>query len=55
MPALRNRRGVIAIFTVLLFLAMLTIIAVVVDFARMQFMRNQLQTASDAAALAGAV
>jgi hypothetical protein len=55
MPALRDRRGVIAIFTVLLFLAMLTIIAVVVDFARMQFMRNQMQTAADAAALAGAV
>ncbi|MGH7624412.1 MAG: TadG family pilus assembly protein [Gemmatimonadaceae bacterium] len=55
MGSLRNRRGVIAIFTVLLFLAMLTIIAVVVDFARMQFMRNQMQTSADAAALAGAV
>lgn len=55
MGSLRNRRGVIAIFTVLLFLAMLTIIAVVVDFSRMQFMRNQMQTAADGAALAGAV
>jgi len=55
MGSLRSRRGVIAIFTVLLFLAMLTIIAVVVDFSRMQFMRNQMQTAADGAALAGAV
>ncbi|MGH7624439.1 MAG: pilus assembly protein TadG-related protein [Gemmatimonadaceae bacterium] len=52
---LRSRRGVIALFTVLLFLAMLSVVAVVLDFGRMQFMRNQMQTAADAAALAGAV
>lgn len=52
---LRNRRGVIALFTVLLFLAMLSVMAVVLDFGRMQFQRNQMQTAADAAALAGAV
>lgn len=52
---LRARRGAIAILTVLLFLALLGIGAVVVDFARMELMRNQLQTAADAAALAGAV
>ncbi|HEX6533493.1 MAG TPA: pilus assembly protein TadG-related protein [Gemmatimonadaceae bacterium] len=55
MLKLRNRRGAIALFTVLLFLAMMTMAAVVVDMARMQYMRNQLQTAADAAALAGAV
>jgi len=52
---LRSRRGVIALFTVLLFLAMMSVVAVVLDFGRMQFMRNQMQTAADAAALAGAV
>ncbi|HEU4643171.1 MAG TPA: pilus assembly protein TadG-related protein, partial [Gemmatimonadaceae bacterium] len=55
MLRLRNRRGAIAIFTVLLFLALITSAAVVVDIARMQYMRNELQTAADAAALAGAV
>lgn len=55
MLKLRNRRGAIALFTVLLFLAMMTVAAVVVDMARLQYMRNQLQTAADAAALAGAV
>lgn len=55
MLSLRNRRGAIAIFTVLLFLALITSAAVVVDIARMQYMRNELQTAADAAALAGAV
>lgn len=55
MRRLRRRRGAIAILTVLLFLAMLAILAVVVDVARMQFMRNEMQTAADAAALAGAV
>ena len=55
MVKLRARRGAIAILTVLLFLALTAIGAVVVDFARMELMRNQLQTAADAAALAGAV
>lgn len=54
MSVLRNRRGVAALFTVLVFLAMLTIAAVVTDFSRMQVMRLELQTAADAAALAGA-
>jgi hypothetical protein len=45
----------VAILTVLLFLALLGIGAVVVDFARLELMRNQLQTAADAAALAGAI
>jgi len=55
MLQLRARRGAIAILTVLLFIALLGIGAVVVDFARVELMRNQLQTAADAAALAGAV
>lgn len=55
MPRLRARRGAIAILTVLLFLALLGIGAIVVDFSRMQVMRNQLQTAADAAALAAAI
>jgi hypothetical protein len=55
MPRLHARRGAVAILTVLLFLALLGIGAVVVDFARMELMRNQLQTAADAAALSGAV
>ena len=55
MLRLRARRGAIAILTVLLFLALMGIGAVVVDFARVELMRNQLQTAADAAALAGAV
>lgn len=55
MLKLRARRGAIAILTVLLFLALIGIGAIVVDFARMEVMRNQLQTAADAAALAGAV
>ena len=48
---MRARRGAIAILTVLLFLALIGIGAIVVDFARMEVMRNQLQTAADAAAL----
>ena len=55
MLKLRARRGAVAILTVLLFLALLGIGAVVVDFARMEVMRNHLQTAADAASLAGAV
>lgn len=55
MLKLHARRGAVAILTVLLFLALLGIGAVVVDFARLELMRNQLQTAADAAALAGAV
>jgi hypothetical protein len=55
MVILRARRGAIAILTVLLFLALLGVGAVVVDFARVELMRSQLQTAADAAALAGAV
>jgi hypothetical protein len=55
MLKLRARRGAIAILTVLLFLALLGVGAVVVDFARVELIRNQLQTAADAAALAGAV
>ena len=55
MLALRARRGAIAILTVLLFLALMVVGAVVLDFARVELMRNQLQTAADAAALAGAV
>ncbi len=55
MLRLRARRGAIAILTVMVFLALLTVGAVVLDFARAEVMRNQLQTAADAAALAGAV
>jgi Flp pilus assembly protein TadG len=55
MLRLRARRGAIAILTVMLFLALMAVGAVVLDFARAEVMRNQLQTAADAAALAGAV
>ncbi len=55
MLKLRARRGAVAVLTVLLFLALMGIGAVVVDFARLELMRNQLQTAADAAALAGAL
>lgn len=55
MHALRARRGAIAILTVIVFLALMAVGAVVLDFARVELMRNQLQTAADAAALAGAV
>lgn len=55
MLKLHGRRGAIAILTVMLFLALMAVGAVVLDFARVELMRNQLQTAADAAALAGAV
>lgn len=55
MLSLRNRRGAVAIFTVLLFLALTVILAVVVDLSRLFYVRNELQTAADAAAMAGAI
>jgi Flp pilus assembly protein TadG len=54
-PQLRNRRGAIALFTTLLFLALVGLAAVTIDLSRAWFQRNEMQTMADAAALAGAV
>ncbi len=52
---LRNRRGAFAIITAVVFMAMVMIGAVAIDFSRLWTLKNELQTAADAAAHAGAI
>jgi hypothetical protein len=52
---LGNRKGVFVVLFGILFMALMAAAAVSIDFARIWAMRNELQTAADAAALAGAV
>lgn len=52
---LKNRRGVTMMVVSMLTIALLTILAVVVDMSRMYNQKNELQTVADAAALAGIV
>lgn len=55
MPNLRSRRGAFVIITAILMIAMFAVMAVSIDFSRMGSLRNELQTAADAAALSGAI
>lgn len=52
---LRNRRGAFTVLTAILFLSLVGVAAVAVDFSRLWTLRNELQTAADAAAHAGAI
>jgi Flp pilus assembly protein TadG len=52
---LKNRRGVTLLIVAMLSVTLLTILAVVVDMSRMYNQKNDLQTAADAAALAGVI
>jgi Flp pilus assembly protein TadG len=52
---LKNRRGVAMMIVAILTVALLTILAVVVDMSRMHQQKNELQTVADAAALAGII
>src|SRR5688572_17121870 len=52
---LRNRRGAIVVMTGIFIVALMVIAAISVDVSRIFAAKNELQTASDAAALAGAL
>ena len=54
-PRLRNRRGAIVVMTGLCIVALMIVAAISVDASRIFAAKNELQTASDAAALAAAV
>ncbi len=51
----KNRKGAFAIMTAVGFFAMMIVGAVAVDFSRLWTLKNELQTAADAGALAGAI
>jgi hypothetical protein len=49
----RNRRGAILVLAAFMMVVVLSVLVVVVDFSRIYVQKNELQTAADAAALAG--
>jgi len=51
----RNRKGVFVVLFGIMFMSLMAAAAISIDFARVWSMRNELQTSSDAASLAGAV
>jgi len=55
MRRLRNRKGVFIVLFGLLFMVLMAASAMAIDMSRIWTMRNELQTAADAGALAGAV
>jgi hypothetical protein len=55
MRRLKNRKGIFVILFGLLFMVLMAASAMAVDMSRIWTMRNELQTAADAGALAGAV
>jgi hypothetical protein len=55
MRRLRNRKGVFVVLFGLLFMVLMAASAMAIDMSRIWTMRNELQTAADAGALAGAV
>jgi hypothetical protein len=52
---LKQRRGAITIMTALTFFALVMCAAIAIDFSRLWTVRNELQTAADAGAIAGAM
>lgn len=50
----RERRGAITLLTAIMFLSLTGIAALAIDFGRMWTVKNELQTAADAGAMAGA-
>lgn len=55
MRRLRNRKGIFIVLFGLLFMVLMAASAMAIDMSRIWTMRNELQTAADAGALAGAV
>ena len=55
MRRFRNRKGVFVVLFGILFTVLMAAGAIAIDFSRIWAMRNELQTAADASALAGAV
>ena len=55
MRRFRNRKGVFVVLFGILFTVLMAAGAIAIDFSRIWAMRNELQTAADAAALSGAV
>ena len=51
----KNRRGAFVVLIAILFLAMIGVSAVAIDFSRMWALRNYLQTSADAGAMGGAL
>ena len=55
MRRLKNRKGIFIVLFGLLFMVLMAVSAMAVDMSRIWTMRNELQTAADAGALAGAI
>jgi hypothetical protein len=55
MKRLKNRRGIFVVVFGLMFMALMGVAAMAVDMSRIWTMRNELQTAAESGALAGAV
>ena len=55
MVPLKNRKGIFVVLFGLLFMVLMAAAAIAIDMSRIWTMRNELQTAADAGALAGAV
>ncbi len=55
MPRLRNRRGAMLVLGAVLFVGLMVMAVLAVDFSRVVSQRNEIHTASDAGALGGAV
>ncbi len=52
---MRSRRGAIIVMVGVMFMAIVAISAVAIDFSRLWSVKNELETSADAAALAGAI
>jgi len=55
MPTLKNRKGAIMVLAAFTVATLVIMLAFVIDLSRLYVQKNELQTASDAAALAGAL
>src|SRR5690349_1251999 len=55
MGRLRNRKGIFVVLFGLLFMVLMSAAALAIDMSRIWSMRNELQTAADAGALAGSI
>ena len=51
----RNRRGAFVVIAAILFLGMVGVSAIAIDFSRLWTLRNELQTSADASAMGGAL
>src|SRR5690242_13664878 len=55
MGRLKNRKGIFVVLFGIMFMVLMAASAMAIDMSRIWTMRNELQTAADAGALAGAV